>query len=110
MKARLPQTCLHRGAGTPTWMCIFTMAFPIKVAPKKVQKGTRKWPQVIPARSNRGLGIYRHRRCVSQQQHPHLSAVCDGTHRSTSQDAKEAHFLHQVLDSQFGSGGKILHG
>lgn len=34
------------------------MAFPIRVAPKKVQKGTRKWPQVIPARSKRGLGIW----------------------------------------------------
>jgi hypothetical protein len=33
-------------------------AFPIRVAPKKVQKGTKKWPQVIPARSNRGLGIW----------------------------------------------------
>lgn len=38
MEARLLQTCPEK----PTWMCIFTMAFPIKVAPKKVQKGTRK--------------------------------------------------------------------
>ena len=33
------------------------MALPMSVAPKKVQKGTRKWPHVIPARSNRGFGI-----------------------------------------------------
>lgn len=39
-------------------MCILMMAFPMSVAPKKVQNGTRKWPQVIPARSNRGLGIW----------------------------------------------------
>lgn len=39
-------------------MCILITAFPIKVAPKKVQKGTRKCPHVIPARSNRGFGIY----------------------------------------------------
>lgn len=34
------------------------IAFPIKVAPKKVQNGTRKCPHVIPARSNRGFGIW----------------------------------------------------
>lgn len=39
-------------------MCILITAFPIKVAPKKVQKGTRKCPHVIPARSNRGFGIW----------------------------------------------------
>ena len=39
------------------WMCIFTTALPISVAPKKVQKGMRKWPQVIPARSKSGFGI-----------------------------------------------------
>lgn len=45
------------GGAALAWMCILITAFPIKVAPKKVQKGTRKWPQVIPARSNRGFGI-----------------------------------------------------
>ena len=30
---------------------------PIKVAPKNVEKGIKKWPQVIPARSKSGLGI-----------------------------------------------------
>ena len=39
-------------------MCILIMALPIIVAPKKVQNGTRKCPQVIPAKSNNGLGIY----------------------------------------------------
>ena len=29
----------------------------MRVAPKKVQNGTRKWPHVMPARSNRGLGM-----------------------------------------------------
>lgn len=41
-----------------TWICILIIAFPIRVAPKKVQKGTRKCPHVIPARSNKGFGIY----------------------------------------------------
>ena len=44
--------------GIITWICILIIAFPIRVAPKKVQKGTRKCPHVIPARSNRGFGIY----------------------------------------------------
>ena len=39
------------------WMCILITALPINVAPKNVQNGTRKWPHVIPAKSNRGLGI-----------------------------------------------------
>ena len=38
-------------------MCILKTAFPMRVAPKKVQKGTRKCPQVMPARSNNGFGI-----------------------------------------------------
>ena len=51
---------MRRGIySTHTCMCILIIAFPIKVAPKKVQKGTRKWPQVIPARSNNGLGIWK---------------------------------------------------
>ena len=41
----------------PTWMCILITAFPMRVAPKNVQKGTRKWPQVMPARSNSGFGM-----------------------------------------------------
>lgn len=40
-------------------MCILMTAFPMSVAPKKVQNGTKKCPHVIPARSNRGFGIYR---------------------------------------------------
>jgi hypothetical protein len=34
------------------------MAFPIMVAPKKVLNGIKNWPQVIPAKSNKGLGIW----------------------------------------------------
>ena len=34
----------------------------MSVAPKNVQKGTRKWPHVMPARSNSGLGIDAHAR------------------------------------------------
>lgn len=33
------------------------MAFPINVAPKNVLKGILKCPLVMPAKSNRGLGI-----------------------------------------------------
>ncbi len=40
-----------------TCRCILTRALPISVAPKNVQNGTRKCPQVMPARSNSGLGI-----------------------------------------------------
>lgn len=47
------------------WMCILMMALPISVAPKNVQKGTRKWPHVIPARSNSGLGT-----CVQSRKIP----------------------------------------
>jgi len=38
--------------------------FPIAVAPKKVMKGIPKVPQVIPARSNKGLGIEAHIKTV----------------------------------------------
>ena len=34
------------------------MAFPIEVAVKKMLNGIKKCPQVIPAKSNSGLGIY----------------------------------------------------
>lgn len=33
------------------------MALPIKVAKKNFLNGTRKWPHVIPAKSNSGFGI-----------------------------------------------------
>ena len=33
------------------------MAFPIAVAVKNIPNGIRKWPQVIPAKSNNGFGI-----------------------------------------------------
>jgi len=33
------------------------IALPTKVAEKNVLKGIRKCPQVIPAKSNRGLGM-----------------------------------------------------
>ena len=42
------------------------MAFPMRVAVKKVVKGIRKWPQVIPARSKRGLGILAHSSTVKK--------------------------------------------
>ena len=29
------------------------------VAKKKVLNGTKKWPQLIPAKSNNGFGIYK---------------------------------------------------
>jgi hypothetical protein len=32
-------------------------AFPRKVAPKKTPKGTKNYPQISPAKSNKGLGI-----------------------------------------------------
>lgn len=35
-------------------------ALPITVAPKNVQKEIKKCPQVIPAKSNNGLGIEAH--------------------------------------------------
>ena len=38
-------------------MCTLIMALPTKVAVKNVLKGMRKWPHVIPAKSNKGLGI-----------------------------------------------------
>ena len=36
------------------------LTFPMSVAPKNVQKGTRKCPHVMPARSNSGFGIDAH--------------------------------------------------
>lgn len=39
-------------------MCILITALPSNVAPKNVQNGTKKWPHVIPAKSNNGFGIY----------------------------------------------------
>ena len=82
--------CISKGSpssdskseGIITWICILIIAFPIRVAPKKVQKGTRKCPHVIPARSNRGFGI-----CLKNKQtnktHTHikmgLSYMIQGT-------------------------------
>lgn len=48
----------------------------MSVAPKKVQKGTRQWPQVIPAKSNRGFGTCGRTKkqnfltCCSLHEHP----------------------------------------
>lgn len=57
------------------------MAFPISVAPKKVQKGTRKWPHVIPARSNNGFGIWRNREYVLniRNEHEQLTTIIEKT-------------------------------
>lgn len=41
-------------------MCILMTAFPMSVAPKNVQNGTKKWPHVSPAKSNSGLGMEAH--------------------------------------------------
>lgn len=38
-------------------MLTLIIALPIKVAPKNVANGIKKWPQVSPAKSNNGLGI-----------------------------------------------------
>jgi len=43
------------------WIDTFIIDLPMKVAPKNTPKGIRKWPQVSPAKSNRGLGIEAHR-------------------------------------------------
>lgn len=40
------------------------MLFPIAVAVKNIVKGIRKCPQVMPARSKRGLGILALKRTV----------------------------------------------
>lgn len=49
-------------SGLVTWKDALKTAFPMRVAPKKVPKGTRKWPQATPARSKSGFGIDAHRR------------------------------------------------
>lgn len=36
----------------------------MKVAVKKVLKGILKWPQVMPAKSNKGLGMDAHAKMV----------------------------------------------
>jgi hypothetical protein len=38
-------------------MDALTIALPMNVAPKNVANGTKKCPQVIPAKSNNGFGI-----------------------------------------------------
>lgn len=37
---------------------VLMIALPITVAPKKVEKGTKKWPHVMPAKSKKGFGTY----------------------------------------------------
>ncbi len=59
------------------WMCILTTALPMRVAPKKVQKGTRKWPHVMPARSNRGLGIWRRTLMMQRKLYRVTENECD---------------------------------
>ena len=59
-------------------MCILITAFPMRVAPKKVQNGTRKWPHVMPARSNRGLGMLEEETEInigSRRERSHLAAA-----------------------------------
>ena len=46
------------------YICTFIIDFPIAVAVKKVVNGIKKWPQVIPAKSNKGLGIDAHNSTV----------------------------------------------
>ena len=77
-------------------MCILITAFPMRVAPKKVQKGTRKCPQVIPARSNRGFGMLKRWRIG-------LRGGIEERRPCSCQDAKEADPLHQLLDAILGS-------
>jgi hypothetical protein len=48
---------INKGTSLPTCICVLMIAFPISVAEKNLAKGTRKWPQVMPARSKSGLGI-----------------------------------------------------
>lgn len=45
-------------------MWVLIIAFPIAVAVKKMKNGTKKWPQVIPAKSNKGFGIEAHNKTV----------------------------------------------
>lgn len=45
-------------------MCTLMIALPIKVAEKNVRKGILKCPQVIPAKSKRGLGTEASKRMV----------------------------------------------
>ena len=54
------------------WMWTLMMALPMNVAEKKVLKGMRKWPQVMPARSNKGFGMEAHAKIV---QKPYFSML-----------------------------------
>lgn len=47
-------------------MWTLMMALPMKVAEKKVRKGIFRLPQVIPARSNKGLGTEASKRIVTK--------------------------------------------
>jgi len=72
-------------------MCILITAFPIRVAPKKVQKGTRKCPHVIPARSNRGFGI-----CEAQGKEDHELQHFTSMNRNTTDFENEYFPLIQL--------------
>ena len=48
------------------WIWTLIIALPIKVAVKNFLNGIRKCPQVIPAKSNNGLGIDAQRRIVAK--------------------------------------------
>ena len=68
----------------------------MRVAPKKVQNGTRKWPHVMPARSNRGFGILEEETEInvgSRREEP----------PGSSKDTKEANSLDQLLDAVLGT-------
>lgn len=54
---------------------VFMIALPMKVAEKNFLKGILKWPQVMPAKSNKGLGIEAHRRIVMKPYFSILSKI-----------------------------------
>ena len=78
----------------PTWMCILITAFPMRVAPKNVQKGTRKWPQVMPARSNSGFGMLEEEIEVTSQKRKWSLGWRQDRTPGSSKDAKEANPLN----------------
>jgi hypothetical protein len=41
-----------------TYICTLMIAFPTNVEMKKTLNGIKKWPQVIPAKSKSGFGIF----------------------------------------------------
>ena len=54
MKSMLP--CENAIKMKVIWMLIFIRLLPIAVAIKKVQKLIKSFPQINPAKSNKGLG------------------------------------------------------